>query len=93
MRKQSQETFTLIELLVVIAILAILAAMLLPALEEAHFQATRAKCLGERNENYLQLIMWTQDHSQTAGKIRGSTTRMNACKNGQESTLNTEQLF
>jgi hypothetical protein len=47
---------------VVIAIISILAAMLLPALEEARFMARRISCLSDRRQNHLQLMYFTKDH-------------------------------
>ncbi len=64
MKTQPSRAFTLIELLVVIAIIAILAALLLPALSRAKEAGRRAKCISNQRQLQIAWQMFVDDNEE-----------------------------
>src|SRR3990172_6643298 len=62
-RKCECKAFTLIELLVVVAIIALLVALLIPALEQARDVAVRSACASNVHSSTVGLITYADSHN------------------------------
>jgi len=66
--------FTLIELLIVVAIIAILAAMLLPAVSKAKAHARKVQCIGNHRQLALTWMLYAGDNRDQVALNGGSST-------------------
>ena len=69
-RKFDQRGFTLVELWVIIAIIAILGALLLPALAQSKEKAKATGCLNNKRQLGIAMILYTDDNDDELINLR-----------------------
>jgi prepilin-type N-terminal cleavage/methylation domain-containing protein len=84
--------FTLLELLCVIAIIAILAALLLPALERGYSRAKRAACASNLKQTGTALHAWAHDHNDLF-PMQVSTNQRGTLEFAEQGRVNPDVAF